>query len=910
MKKKLLTALVLASAVAFGSFAVAGCDSRKPDSGDVGSGSGEVDKVAVSGVTVTPDALNLEVGATSKLTANITPGNADNKAVTWTSDNQAVATVGTDGTVTAKSAGNAQITATTVDGGFTAKCSVTVKTPAVGDLALSYTYGGNECAAFEWADSNPAAATVKYKLTTETNYTNLDSALIRTASTSGTARADVLGLKGGSTYEFEITSSTGKKKTVTQAVTAYDRSGYAHFNYTQGVGAYNDDGTPKANAQIIYVSDATKNTVQATIGGESYTGICAILGGLSNSKVPVIVRVIGTIGAATWQKIDYNADKKYSGSKHMPESVVVGKNGKQLPTNSNTTQADLISGGYNSLDTSVWSELIGLDSRAKYKNGEYDTIWNNCPIKNAKNVTFEGVGEDARLFQWGLTWGSCSSIEVRNLTFEDYTEDACSFEGSVNSTTIEGFDSKNIWLHHNTFEEGMNYWDLSAEQDKHEGDGATDFKKLAYLTTSYNVHHKNHKTGLVGGGDETTTACVTFHHNYYNNNSSRLPLGREANMHMYNNYYYRSTGSNMSLRAGAYAFIENCYFDNAKTPIEVKAGNNPDKSAKINGAAKLLGNVFSGINYSKNSYIYEVTDRTKTVNNDNIFNKNFDTDASAFYYDAANKATKVSVMYTAEETKVNVPQLAGVQKRGGKTYIAPGSTGGNTGGSTTPDTPSGDTQTIPTYPELLARTDKIYANDFSSYKDGDKLAEFNGYGTAGIYSQPDKDQGYTNSYTEVNGGKTHQVTNVGVSDVKTNGKNTTTVIAFGEASNTVEGYFEITTTDVGTKWDIIKFVDSSSQIVFSAKVSDDKTKDLTYTVNGGTPVTPSQSFVWKANVTYKVYFKIDYKAGEITVNITDGSNVFNVTNLKISAGVSGIQLISSNKGQRYTSIDNLVICGE
>lgn len=50
---------------------------------------------------------------------------------------------------------------------------------------------------------------------------------------------------------------------MSKSITAYDRSGYAHFNYTSGVGAYNDDGTPKANAQIIYVTEATKNTVTA-----------------------------------------------------------------------------------------------------------------------------------------------------------------------------------------------------------------------------------------------------------------------------------------------------------------------------------------------------------------------------------------------------------------------------------------------------------------------------------------------------------------------------------------------------------------------------------------------------------------------------------------------------------------------
>lgn len=63
---------------------------------------------------------------------------------------------------------------------------------------------------------------------------------------------------------------------------------------------------------------------------------------------------------------------------------------------------------------------------------------------------------------------------------------------------------------------------------------------------------------------------MTFHHNYYENCASRLPLGRQANMHMYNNYYYKSTGTNMSIRANGYAFVENCYVEACNNPFETK----------------------------------------------------------------------------------------------------------------------------------------------------------------------------------------------------------------------------------------------------------------------------------------------------------------------------------------------------
>ncbi|GHU94140.1 hypothetical protein FACS1894156_1980 [Bacteroidia bacterium] len=84
--------------------------------------------VAVTGVAVSPTTLSLAPNATQQLTATITPSNATNKNVTWASSNTNVATVATDGRVTAKAAGTANITVTTQDGSKTAVCTVTVST--------------------------------------------------------------------------------------------------------------------------------------------------------------------------------------------------------------------------------------------------------------------------------------------------------------------------------------------------------------------------------------------------------------------------------------------------------------------------------------------------------------------------------------------------------------------------------------------------------------------------------------------------------------------------------------------------------------------------------------------------------------------------------------------------------------
>ncbi|MFR8139454.1 MAG: Ig-like domain-containing protein [Blautia hansenii] len=69
-------------------------------------------------------------GQTASLTATVSPGNAANKSITWSSSNSSVATVSANGTVTAVANGTADITATAADGsGVSAKCSVTVKVP-------------------------------------------------------------------------------------------------------------------------------------------------------------------------------------------------------------------------------------------------------------------------------------------------------------------------------------------------------------------------------------------------------------------------------------------------------------------------------------------------------------------------------------------------------------------------------------------------------------------------------------------------------------------------------------------------------------------------------------------------------------------------------------------------------------
>lgn len=83
-------------------------------------------RTGVTGVTLDRTELALKDGASAQLTATVTPSNANNKALIWESSDSSVVTV-SDGLVTAVAPGDAVITVTTEDGGFSAQCQVRVR---------------------------------------------------------------------------------------------------------------------------------------------------------------------------------------------------------------------------------------------------------------------------------------------------------------------------------------------------------------------------------------------------------------------------------------------------------------------------------------------------------------------------------------------------------------------------------------------------------------------------------------------------------------------------------------------------------------------------------------------------------------------------------------------------------------
>ncbi len=166
--------------------------------------------VPVTGVTLDKTALSLTVGQTSQLNATVAPSDATGKHVTWTSSNDSVAAVDITGIISAVSPGDARITVTTVDGGFTAYCDVEVRSavvPVTGvsldKTALSLTVGQTSQLN---ATVAPSDATGKHVTWTSSNdsVAVVDITGIISAVSPGDARITVTTVDGGFTAYCDV----------------------------------------------------------------------------------------------------------------------------------------------------------------------------------------------------------------------------------------------------------------------------------------------------------------------------------------------------------------------------------------------------------------------------------------------------------------------------------------------------------------------------------------------------------------------------------------------------------------------------------------------------------------------------------------------------------------------------------
>ena len=200
--------------------------------------------VPVSQITLNKTETSISVGNSETLTATVTPENAANKALTWASSDEDVATVAPDGTVTAVKVGTATITATAADGsGKSAVCKVTV----TGDTTPSQpggSTGGSSGGSFSDRDSHDSNPVIK----TETK-NNTDGSTTKTET-----RRD------GSVTQ----TTTGKDGSVTKTETKKDGSSVTENKAADGsTGTVKTDknGQTEAAAKVSgkAVEDAKKN---------------------------------------------------------------------------------------------------------------------------------------------------------------------------------------------------------------------------------------------------------------------------------------------------------------------------------------------------------------------------------------------------------------------------------------------------------------------------------------------------------------------------------------------------------------------------------------------------------------------------------------------------------------------------
>jgi hypothetical protein len=179
--------------------------------------------VDVTGVSVSPTNLSLEVGQSSDLTETISPSNASNQTVSWSTSNAAVATVNSSGLVTAIAAGSATITATTVDGGFADNCAITVE--AVSQLPGSFNLlspGNNASVSrnsvnFDWQDAVNADS---YTLKVDAN-SDFSSSLVNQSGINTSSYTTTPGLSSNTTYYWKVTAVNGFGSTDCNAVFSF-----------------------------------------------------------------------------------------------------------------------------------------------------------------------------------------------------------------------------------------------------------------------------------------------------------------------------------------------------------------------------------------------------------------------------------------------------------------------------------------------------------------------------------------------------------------------------------------------------------------------------------------------------------------------------------------------------------------
>lgn len=171
---------------------------------------GEPAFIKVTGVTVSPSSASILTGEAVQLAANVQPTNATERSISWTSSNTGVASVDGSGLVTGLSVGTTTITATTVDGGFTATCTVNVMTLPKGALRGMFSVSASKKVYFSQGNLQAIYDGNGYNWSFASNQYDFIGAAAGNTTIDSQASGSVVDLFGWSTSktDYGISSST------------------------------------------------------------------------------------------------------------------------------------------------------------------------------------------------------------------------------------------------------------------------------------------------------------------------------------------------------------------------------------------------------------------------------------------------------------------------------------------------------------------------------------------------------------------------------------------------------------------------------------------------------------------------------------------------------------------------------
>ena len=254
--------------------------------------------VLATGVTLNQGNLTLtSAGQTASLTATVSPSNATNKSVTWTSSNPSVATVSSSGVVTAVANGTATITATTADGSNkTATCAVTVNIPVkatgvtLNQTSLTLTSAGQTATLqatvspsnasnknVTWSSSNPSVATVSNGVVTAVaNGTATITATTadgsnKTATCAVTVNIPVKAT-GVTLNQTSLTLTSAGQTATLQATVSPSNASNKNVTWSSS----NPSVASVSNGVVTAVANGTATITVTTADGSNKTATCAV----------------------------------------------------------------------------------------------------------------------------------------------------------------------------------------------------------------------------------------------------------------------------------------------------------------------------------------------------------------------------------------------------------------------------------------------------------------------------------------------------------------------------------------------------------------------------------------------------------------------------------------------------------